>query len=604
MSFIDGYPFNIETAQKLIIMWSPDIEFDFSAGYPAHDNSKFTWSTNFTPVVYEDLEYTPYHVWMKYKVGDKGTWSPPTRINYPETVKGEQGIQGVQGDTGARGLEGDKGASIYIKYGDSLQNEVSGTSPDVTYVAFRTDGGQWSEWFRMVGLDGVGTGGTGLPGGGLDGQTLQIVGVDPEWVDVVSYGLPPIDVIGGVVSHRDDLGYRHVISGGTDGYSLTRNATVKAGYEWIRHLRYDSLDDKMGIGDIYNVYSADKIMRLMNAASTGFYTVGTGGHYDTVLEAIQDGKFYLEILNDIVEPIGWGYQVHGIKLFLYSKNRSTISMSVPDAYIGTTMSNIYANNIKFGINGTNLVFGHYTRLFLDDCDIIGDNSNNTFLLGTDSYLDGTVINIDTGSAGNITINSIRDAERVVLNGSAAISWIYFKDGNIGVIEDNVAFGTVQLENSTVYKIEGTTTPVRFDNYSKVLGTGSNSILPSFGGTSFSIKDCNISFIGTLHHFGSIEDCTIASIGVVNQSIVFKNNIVNDSGSVAIGDDTSVINCTFLNDITIAGDNVDVTNSRSLNGTVITSGSVYNAKVVGCRTKMSIVAGGAGGCVYAGNVIYH
>lgn len=182
--YIDNYPFNIEGAQKLSMQWSPDIVWDYeNDGYPTGTENVFDWSSEFKPVTYEVGQMEVLHVWMRFKIGDVGTWSTPMRINYPTVVEGAKGAQGVKGEQGDRGLIGLTGAGVEIQYADEYYNIVSFNSNYIMFVRTRIKGGSWSTWVRIKGIDGVGTGGTGLPSGGTDTQVLATLGTTPTWVD-------------------------------------------------------------------------------------------------------------------------------------------------------------------------------------------------------------------------------------------------------------------------------------------------------------------------------------------------------------------------------------------------------------------------------------
>lgn len=328
--YIDNYPFNIEGAQKLLMLWSPDIEWDYeNNGYPTGEEELFNWTSEFKPVEYEEGQLETLHVWMKFKVGEKGNWSTPMRINYPTVVEGAKGERGVVGETGNRGLQGLRGSNIEIQYADEFYNIVSYSSSYIVFVRTRIQGGNWSTWIRFKGIDGIGIGGIGLPTGGTDTQVLSIFGSTPVWVneddiyndtDAVNAmgvlgdsntlnhnryldseaigamgvlgdsnplhhdrytdaeaiaavtgggGLSavlPITYVGGVIGHDNNNGYRHVPIGGTDGDTLTTNGFGT--YSWIRHILQSSLDDTAGSGDTDKVYSADKIVSLLTAIGT------------------------------------------------------------------------------------------------------------------------------------------------------------------------------------------------------------------------------------------------------------------------------------------------------------------------------------------------
>lgn len=322
---IDNYPYNIEAAQKLTMVWSPEIVWDYNTqGYPTGNESAFVWTKEFKPVDYTAGGITVFHVWMRYKIGTKGNWSSPMRINYPTTVKGEKGDDGIglKGDLGPRGY---RGTGLQVQYADANLDVVSYNSTSIIYIRTRLQGGSWTSWLKMIGSDGLGVGGTGMPTGGADTQVIQMMGITPTWVaktsiysdalavtamgvkgntnplhhdrylnseavtamgvkansnalnhdryanteaqiavvgsiNVLSATLPIIKTLG-VYSHSSTNGNRHIPIGGASGNALTTDGSGV--YSWVAHLLSTQLDDtKTTTG---YVLSASKIISLLGA---------------------------------------------------------------------------------------------------------------------------------------------------------------------------------------------------------------------------------------------------------------------------------------------------------------------------------------------------
>jgi hypothetical protein len=330
--YLDNQPFNIENPQKVSILWSPDIEWDFANnGYPPHDASQFTWSSTFVPYSVDEAgTLSINHIWMKMKVGTDGTWSIPMRVNYPDVVEGAKGDTGDPGLKGDRGIRGPKGDGVNIQYSDENYNIVSGTSSVIKYVRFKETGGTWTNWMQVIGENGVGSGGTGLPAGGLVGQLLERTAFGHQWIDKtdvyedadavaamgalgngnplnhdryldaeavaamgaldnanplnhtrysdaeaiaavtgggVLTGTTPIDVTGGVISHDNTNGYKHIpVGGGLNDVMVTDGA---GNYTWMTALFNTAIDDTAGTGDTDLLYSADHITALIIGSSFG-----------------------------------------------------------------------------------------------------------------------------------------------------------------------------------------------------------------------------------------------------------------------------------------------------------------------------------------------
>jgi len=324
MAFIDNYAFNIENPQKLEILWSPDIVWDYdNDGYPSGNETLFDWKAEFMPYYTSPDGFTVYHVWMKYKVGDKGSWSLPMRVNYPTVVKGEKGDKGAYGEQGTRGQRGAVGKGIDIQYADEYYNIVPSNSSASMYVRFRIEGENWSVWLKAIGTDGVdgadgiGTGGTGVPSGGTDGQVLSKTALSYAWIDkvdiynnsdailamgvkddtnslnhdkytdgeaVTAMGVKgdsnplnhdrytgaevlalfsatsPIDILAGTISHKDTDGNKHIPASGTQEYSITLDGS--GNLVWKDALWMSDLDDTAILGATDKLYSANKILTL------------------------------------------------------------------------------------------------------------------------------------------------------------------------------------------------------------------------------------------------------------------------------------------------------------------------------------------------------
>jgi len=78
----DNYPYNIESAQKLLIQYSHAIDFNYSNGnYPSGNEEDWDWENVYIPVKhYIGSSIVEKHTYMRIKIGDKANWSYPIFI--------------------------------------------------------------------------------------------------------------------------------------------------------------------------------------------------------------------------------------------------------------------------------------------------------------------------------------------------------------------------------------------------------------------------------------------------------------------------------------------------------------------------------------------
>lgn len=328
--FYDLLPYNIESPQKLQMMFSKDIKVDIEERYPDVDDSRFEWETVYKPVAYnEDTgEYDPYHLWFKFRIGNRN-WDGPVKMLNSRLVEGPQGPKGEKGDPGIS-IRGKDGKGIRVKYADENFEEVTGDSDLVRYINIRLEGEPWIGWkiFRGIdgidgvdgdqgvdglsayevavnngftgteqewldslhGTDGVGTGGTGLP---IGGTKWQIASNDPatgvEWKDFIQYlnnyitAVAPIIYNNGEFSHNNGEGYKHIPAGGFDNQIIAKISGVDT---WVN--RSFSLSDLSASLPIEFEYASTNIThsdldgyKHIPAGGTNGEVLGKSGGVDT-----------------------------------------------------------------------------------------------------------------------------------------------------------------------------------------------------------------------------------------------------------------------------------------------------------------------------------
>lgn len=284
----DNYPYNIEAPQRVYVQYSQDITFDYSNGqYPlGEEHEGFVWENVYIPVPHTigdlDLER---HVWMRWRIGEKNAWTVPMRFTDAYSNIEATEFEEIIGTDQVRfrfKYTLNSGEVIYSEY-MILTNGVDGrgiVSSDIRdnnlYLTY-TDGTE-EEVGRVVGYDG-----NGFPSSGSDvpGNIIRVdSGGNPIWIsfltalnDNLSATLP-IEYTNGVISHNNADGYRHIPTGGNSGNLLETDGA--GSYSWYDIdaalallIPWTALDDTAGTGDTDKLYSADKILSLINAATVG-----------------------------------------------------------------------------------------------------------------------------------------------------------------------------------------------------------------------------------------------------------------------------------------------------------------------------------------------
>lgn len=285
----DNYPHNIEAPQRVYVQYSQDIpDFEYSNGnYPlGEEHEGFIWENVYIPVAHQMGELSlNRHVWMRWRVGERDAWTVPMRFTETYSNIEATETEEIVGSDQVRfrfKYTLDSGEVIYSEYmtltngadGISITNsEIIGTDLHITY-----SDGTVENVGRVVGYDGF-----GFPSAGSD-ISGNIAVVDPaqnviwdQFGDVVSDLISftsPIEYSTHTISHSNDDGYRHIPIGGNNGNALITDGS--GNYSWFDlynvttgFIPWANLDDTATVGDVDKVYSADKIISLVNAATVG-----------------------------------------------------------------------------------------------------------------------------------------------------------------------------------------------------------------------------------------------------------------------------------------------------------------------------------------------
>lgn len=270
-TYRDNYPHNIEAPQRVYVQYSQDIDFDYSNGkYPLGETHEgFVWENIYYPLQHTvGVETLGKHVWMRWKIGEKESWTAPMRLTDSflniETTDTEV-IQGTSNVKFRFKYTLTTGEIIYSEYitlsnginGRGIQSlDIIGGNLQVTYTDNTT-----ANLGRVVGYDG-----TGIPVGAADYSYLTTFSNVPTWRppldlfnDMLS-AVSPILYADGEFSHAVTDGNRHIPIGGTDGYVLSTDGS--GNYTWVRRLEFFDIDDFSGTGDTDKLWSADKISTM------------------------------------------------------------------------------------------------------------------------------------------------------------------------------------------------------------------------------------------------------------------------------------------------------------------------------------------------------
>ncbi|MCK4500909.1 hypothetical protein KAU11_10445, partial [Candidatus Babeliales bacterium] len=213
------------------------------------------------PIRGEGNEYVTNHVWKRFKIGTKGTWSYPFRIN--DVIEDVEVV------------------------------EIAGVRPGVN--SFRMD---------MTKESGV----------VISTNPFSIPSIEStEWlVDIIENsltGVAPIVITGGVISHSNTDGNKHIPIGGSAGQVLSTDGS--GGYTWVTDSVLDGYTklelNTSGAGGLVHWDNVTGKDTVYYDATVGNSAVGgLDGDYLTVKSALNAGHHALKVIGDTTETIDWG----------------------------------------------------------------------------------------------------------------------------------------------------------------------------------------------------------------------------------------------------------------------------------------------------------
>lgn len=275
-TYRDNYPYNIESPQRVYVQYSKDIIFDYSNGkYPLGETFEgFLWENTYVPIAhYIGDVLVGKHTWMRWRIGEKEAWTLPMRLT--DSILNVEATE-IEYETNPNQIKFkfkytlDTGSIIYSEYmyiplpqdGRGITNtQIVNNNLILTY----TDG-SFQNVGRIVGYDG-----TGVPIGTTNYNVLISLNDEPQWITLISQlnnnlsGLSPIDYTNGLISHISTDGNRHIPIGGNNTDCLSTDGS--GNYSWVQRISYDAINDSAGIGDINELWSADKLSTMFASIS-------------------------------------------------------------------------------------------------------------------------------------------------------------------------------------------------------------------------------------------------------------------------------------------------------------------------------------------------
>lgn len=469
-SYRDNYPYNIEAPQRVYVQYSQDITFDYSNGqYPlGEEHEGFVWENVYTPVPHTvgdlDLER---HVWMRWRIGERNAWTVPMRFTDAYSNIEVTELEEVVGTNQVRfrlKYTLDSGEIIYSEY-ITLTNGIDGRgiiSSDIRdnnlYLTY-TDGIE-EEVGRVVGYDG-----NGFPSFGSDisGNIIRVDGSgNPIWIpfltalnDNLSATLPIVYTTG-VLTHSNNDGYRHIPTGGSSGNLLQTDGS--GNYSWFDitnlnlsdYIPWTALDDLAGIGDTDKLYSADKILSLVNAASVGIkYSVSLYSDLASIPTPLT-GEMAV-VTADPLYPNRPVYRYNGViweSFFDLDADHNHDDRYFTESELSTSGAGgqVHWNNV------TN------KPTFFEDFNISGDSGSGTITDGeTLGFIGGT--GITTSVLGN----------NITINASASL---YTEGGGIDIVGNVISHEDTSTVTNTANLNGVVLQNMTFDTFGHVLAKSS------------------------------------------------------------------------------------------------------------------------------------
>lgn len=365
--------------------------------------------------------------------------------------------------------------------------------------------------------------------------------------------------------------------------------------------------------------------------SKEFVRVGTvNADYATIQLALAASQYNIQLITDVTETVGWGTHTGKVITIIGDVQERTINMSVAN----TGVYNIYANNVKFSITGTNTIFKNNTSIYIQKGTLQGDSSANVFL--STGCLSANNLTINTGTNGTFTISSLNNINNLVINFQSAVQNCLIAVNN-GLINYLSITGTGNSALEGGLRLSGNVTINHFANTSSgtypLTFAGTNSKILSSSGTGFNIYATAATMTGSF-----LNKCTIITATIVDANIVFNNctittltpsvlavfknftnNTVTNNCTLSLNDN-EINGCTFSGNLIVSGDNNNFSNTRITGTLTINSGADgnifnnprvtsttsvtgdYNKFVNGVFTGLLTLASGAEYNVISGNTL--
>lgn len=368
---------------------------------------------------------------------------------------------------------------------------------------------------------------------------------------------------------------------------------------------YKIILDKIGEPEAYSILVTELLTLLAIPTGGDFTPVGSGETYTTIQSALAAGKYRVELTSDVTESVDWGSHSTNITIITDGVQR-IINMSV----LNSSALTIYAKNVVFSLTGTNTIFHTDSYIYLDDCEITGDSSTNTF---SQCIIDGSIIKINIGT-NSLTATNLRNVDTLIINGNvSSLATGIRVIGSVRELETQGSFGSgktdsdiiVTLYNATVISLTKghSDESFIFAQNSKILtsnGTGFNlresgaghyynCIIDHGRFLSGSFFDCTITDVAYIDLFvNKLHNCTIAE---TNLDLRTKNTYNCSFQSVTITGNSNIYENSTFTSILVNSDNNHISNCNITGSTVTIAATADNTKISNTNTATTIVNSG-------------
>ena len=319
-------------------------------------------------------------------------------------------------------------------------------------------------------------------------------------------------------------------------------------------------------------------------------TVGTtGADYTTIQLALAAGKYNLKIITDITETVAWG--THTKDIVLIAEQTRIINLSVSN----TSAISLYAKNVNFSVSGTVYIFHVSSKMYLDNCEITGNGSNNIFCQGS-VYANNLKL-----SPGNGTLTTyIRQVSYLEINYSHTNSTtlgIRLYNCVISEIKTTGVAHTVEADNHRLFYLSNCivgylncqhTNPGWIYPYTSTINrsTGNVRVLETGIGNYFN----NCIFEHIKQATGEYYNCSMVKINYTNTA-TYNRCQFPPTGTMTIANEGGIMrNCKF-NNIVVDNDNCTLINCYSTTGTITVNATADKTDLIGCKSVSAVVNNG-------------